>query len=141
MKNKMNYIKITAKSFWHIIPCKPGVYLIHYLDNEDNPVELSRLFGTDISGTLYIGQSNNLKDRLRMLWRVLQPNLKATAHTFGKKYNTNKTLQKNIPLNQLGITIVECKQPKTEETKRLESYLKTHGELPPFNSSISRSNE
>ena len=75
-----------------------------------------------------------------MLWRVIQPNLKATAHTFGQKYNANVTLKNKIPLNQLGISILECKQPKNEETKRLKSYLKRHGELPPFNSSINRAN-
>ena len=140
MKNKKNYIKLIDRSFWKIIPSKPGIYIIHYLDDENNPIELSRLFGTDISGIFYIGQSNNLKDRLRMLWRVLQPNLKATAHTFGQNYNANVTLKNKIPLNQLGISILECKQPKKEETKRLRSYLKKHGELPPFNSSINRSN-
>jgi hypothetical protein len=91
--------------------------------------------GIDNQGILYIGQSENLRARIRMLWRVLNPKLKATAHTFGSKYNENKKLKKAFPLKSLYVSYQITKEPKTLETNLLDKYFAKFGEVPPFNSS------
>ncbi len=61
--------------------------------------------------------------------------LKATAHTFGKKYNENKTLRKSFPLKSLFISYRITNMPKEKESELLKRYFLKFGEVPPFNSS------
>lgn len=91
----MTPIRLTEDSFWKNIPECGDVYFIYSYNNK-SPVKINRVLGVDKEGVLYIGKSENLRERLRMLWRVLNPNLKATAHTFGTKYN-NKKNEGSIP--------------------------------------------
>lgn len=91
--------------------------------------------GIDNDGILYIGKSDNLRERLRMLQRVLNPKLKATAHTFGTKYNDNKNLKIAFPLKTLFVSIEVAEEPKNLESKLLDKYFIKFGEVPPFNSS------
>ena len=69
-----------------------------------------------------------------MLWRVLNPKLKATAHTFGTKYNNNKKLREAFPLNSLYVSFRITTKPKTLESELLDKYFSNYGEVPPFNS-------
>ena len=98
------------------------------------PLKLDRVLGSDEEGLLYIGKSENLRERLRMLWRVLNPKLKATAHTFGTKYNNNKKLREAFPLNSLYVSFRITTKPKTLESELLDKYFSNYGEVPPFNS-------
>jgi len=132
----MEYIKLNNKLFWESIPPSSGIYFIYSLDDNGTPIESKRLLGTDKGGVLYIGKSNHLRERLRMLWRVLNPEYKTTAHTFGLKYNTYEILRKYFPRDKFAIKFEESKSPKDLEKKHLEDYLNTFGEVPPFNSSI-----
>ena len=89
----MDYIKLSDELFWQSVPSSSGVYFIYSLDDKGVPIESKRLLGTDKKGVLYIGKSNNLRERLRMLWRVLNPEYKTTAHTFGLKNNITFSLK------------------------------------------------
>jgi hypothetical protein len=127
-------ISMSESGFWSKIPQIGGIYLIHtYIDK--TPKKINRLLGIDDEGILYIGKSKNIRERVRMLWRVMNPQLKATAHTFGTKYNENKMLRKSFPLNSLFISFRFSNMPKEKESKLLKRYFLKFGEVPPFNSS------
>jgi hypothetical protein len=132
--NTIKTISLTENSFWNHIPEFGGVYLIHSYNNQI-PIRLNRVLGTDEEGVLYIGKSENLRERLRMFWRVLNPKLKATAHTFGTKYNDNKKLREAFPLKSLYVSYRITTEPKTLESELLDKYFSKYGEVPPFNSS------
>jgi hypothetical protein len=70
-----------------------------------------------------------------MLWRVLNPKLKATPHTFGTKYNDNKKLREAFPLKSLYVSYIIRTEPTTLESELLDKYFSKYGEVPPFNSS------
>ena len=130
----MKIISLAENNFWKQIPESGGVYFIYSLNN-NIPIKLDRVLGADEEGVLYIGKSENLRERLRMLWRVLNPKLKATAHTFGTKYNNNKKLREAFPLNSLYVSFRITTNPKTLESELLDKYFSNYGEVPPFNSS------
>ena len=130
----MKTISLADNTFWDEIPETAGVYFIHSYYN-GHPTRLNRVLGTDEEGLLYIGKSENLRERLRMLWRVLNPKLKATAHTFGTKYNNNKKLREAFPLKSLYVSYRTTSEPKTLEFELLDKYFSKYGEVPPFNSS------
>ena len=127
-------ISLARNEFWTEIPETAGIYLIHACSNKV-PVKLNRVIGVDGKGLLYIGKSKNIRARLRMLWRVLNPKLKATAHTFGTKYNSNKKLRESFPFSSLFISYRTTNEPKILESKLLDNYFTKFGEVPPFNSS------
>lgn len=130
----LKIISLAEDGFWNHIPECSGVYLIHSYNNQI-PIKLNRVLDTDVEGVLYIGKSENMRERLRMLGRVLNPKLKATAHTFGTKYNANKKLMKAFPLNTLYVSYIITNEPKTSESELLDNYFANFGEVPPFNSS------
>ena len=132
--NAIETISLTENSFWTHIPECGGVYFIQSYNNQI-PIRLNRVLGTDEEGVLYIGKSENLRERLRMLWRVLNAKLKATAHTFGTKYNDNKKLREAFPLKSLYVSFRITNEPKSLESELLYKYFSKYGEVPPFNSS------
>jgi hypothetical protein len=127
-------ISLSENKFWNRIPESEGVYFIHSY-NDENCTKLYRVLGQDEEGVLYIGKSKNIRERLRMLWRVLNPKLKATAHTFGTKYNTNKKLREAFPSKSLYVSYRTTIEPKKLESELLDKYFLKYGEVPPFNSS------
>ena len=82
----MKPISLADDSFWKRIPESGGIYFIYGCNNK-LPIKISRVLGIDNDGVLYMGKSENLRQRLRILCRVINPKLKASAHTFGTKYN------------------------------------------------------
>ncbi|MBM3417509.1 MAG: hypothetical protein FJY17_01135 [Bacteroidetes bacterium] len=130
----MEPISLGDDGFWKRIPESGGIYFIYGYKNK-LPIKISRFLGIDNDGVLYIGKSENLRERLRMLWRVLNPKLKATAHTFGTKYNNNKRLREAFPLKTLYVSYKITSEPKTLESELLDKYFLKFGEVPPFNSS------
>ena len=131
---KIKNISLLDDNLWLHIPECGGVYIIHSC-NKNIPIKIDRVLGQDEEGILYIGKSENIRERLRMLWRVLNPKHKATAHTFGKKYNENKKLREAFPLKSLFISYRISPYPKLLEYKFLDKYFLKFGEVPPFNSS------
>jgi hypothetical protein len=129
----MPFILIHPIDFHTEIPSEPGVYKIYSLNDNHIPRPINRIGGIDNQGILYIGESQNLKERLRMLWRVLNPNYLATAHTFGINYNTVPLLQEIFPLNSLAVTFEIIQDHTNYETMLIENYRQLYGEVPPFN--------
>ena len=130
----MKTISFVEDSFWNHIPKYWGVYFIHSYNNQI-PIRINRVLGTDVEGLLYIGKAINLRERLRMLWRVLNPKQNATVHTFGTKYNKNKNLRETFPLNSLYVSFIITTEPQILESELLDKYFLQYGEVPPFNSS------
>lgn len=130
----MEPISLGDDGFWKRIPESGGIYFI-YVYNNKLPIKVSRVLGIDNDGVLYIGKSENLRERLRMLWRVINPKLKATAHTFGTKYNNNKKLREAFPFKSLYVSYTITTEPKTLESELIDKYFLKFGEVPPFNSS------
>ena len=131
---KMKIISLAENTFLGEIPETSGVYFIHSYNNGD-PAKLNRVLGKDEEVVLYIGKSENLRERLIMLWRVLNPKLEATAHTFGTKYNSNQKLREAFPMKSLFVSYRITSEPKTLESELLDKYFLKYGEVPPFNSS------
>lgn len=127
-------IRLADKNFWNQLPESGGVYFIHSF-NDKAPLKINRVLKVDDRGILYIGKSENIRERLRMLWRVINPQLKAKAHTFGIKYNDNKNLRKAFPLESLIISYKTTNESKKIESKLLNQYFAKFGEVPPLNSS------
>lgn len=130
----MIYTKFNDEKFYKNVPNEPGVYFIYSLCNDNYPKSIQRVLNTDSNGILYIGKSKNLKERLRMLFRVLNPiKYKAIAHTFGKNYNNSQSLQEAFPLKTLAFTIHLTDNYSEFEKLELKKYCNQFGEVPPFN--------
>lgn len=137
----MTYLKLDDEDFHKTIPNSPGVYKIYSLNEKGKPHILSRLLGNDEEGVLYIGQSEKLNDRLRLLFRVLHPEkYKATAHTFGDKYRINNSLKMKFPVKSLAISFEKVDDAKTCEEKLIRKYSEKFGEVPPCNSNSPKEN-
>ena len=130
----MKPISLVEDRFWKNIPEGGGVYKIHCI-RDKMPIKINRVLRLDNEGVLYIGKSNNLRERLRILRRNIIKKPQVSTHTFGKKHNENKRLQKAFPLNSLYVSYQITKEPKTLETDLLDKYSAKFGEVPPFNSS------
>lgn len=131
----MAKIRISNSGFHFDVPASGGIYKIYSLDINDIPRPLPRVLGTDVDGILYIGKSDNLKDRVRMLWRVLQHDYRATGHTFGMNYKSLQVIQDAFPFDTLAIEYEEHPQPKQYEKNIIETYRQLYGEVPPLNGS------
>ena len=130
----MGYIKLNDSQFHLNIPPDSGIYFIYSISENGHPKAVQRVLKIDSSGILYIGKSKNIKDRLRMLFRVLHPELyKADAHTFGKNYNQSLGLQDSFPLESLAINYHLTQDYSNLETSELKKYFDEFGEVPPLN--------
>jgi len=129
----MPYIEILPNNFHLVIPNEPGVYKIFSLNENGFPRSINRIGGIDNEGILYIGESKNLRERLRMLWRVLKPEYLTTAHTFGFNYNSVPLLQEMFPINTLAIKFEINQDHINYESLLIENYRQSFGEVPPFN--------
>ena len=132
--NEVQHFNLTENSFWNHILESGGIYVIHLYDKEI-PKKINRILGIDEEGILYMGKSENIRERLRMLFRVINPKLKTTVHTLGSKYNANKLLREKFPLHSLCISYRISKDPKIFESKFLDICFAKFGEISPFNSS------
>lgn len=126
-------IRIEPEDFHIDIPEQGGVYWIYSLDDNDIPCPINRILDTDYNGVLYIGESGNLRERLRMLWRVLNPDYGATAHPFGMNYNSLPELRLRFPLHTLAIEWEVNANHKDYETQLISDYRQHFGEVPPLN--------
>ncbi len=133
--SRKKFIRFDDKDFYKDVPNEVGIYKIYSLQENNIPHILRRLLKDDEEGILYICHSKKLKDRIRMLYRVLNPNdFAATAHTFGMKYRNSKILQKNFPKSTLAFTYEVDSQHEKKEKKLIKNYSEIFGEVPPLNS-------
>jgi len=110
------------------IPNQPGAYLIAARKT------IYRAHGKDQEGILDVGESKNLRERLKSFIGCANGN-RASGHMAGwryKKFNFNS----RFPLNELYLSWHKVKSKsdayKLEEVI-LKAYLEQHSELPPLN--------
>lgn len=117
---------------------KSGIYQLQWFEN-GLPRTLTRLCGNDKNGIIYIGMTeNSLLKRVCNLQKALLTNSKlsdtepsTSGHTqMGFKYFR---IRRKVKIGDLFIRIITCEEPKREESKKLDNYVKNFGELPPLN--------
>ena len=120
--------KILSKENFNTLPQSAGVYKIKYLKKI-----IGRLVKRDQKGILMIGQSKKLKTRLKKFYEVIQGH--GNGHSEGERFYKLKLRKKFPPENMLFkfSKVRRGANPKNRESKELESYQKTFGELPPLN--------
>jgi predicted GIY-YIG superfamily endonuclease len=121
---------------FEIIPPKPGVYEIRSAIN-GKPQPIDRANGIDKSGLLYIGQSHNLKRRIKGFWQHI--NEGKQRHTAARTYQTYGFEQK-FPPEHLQIRWTQLSKEETGhiESLLLDSYANKFLDKPPLNISIKR---
>lgn len=104
-----------------------GVYRLIALEqdrNLDKPATLNRMCGPDPTGTLYIGETGWLNERLNRMRRG--------------EHNAIQMLRRiralNLPNKRLAIALLfTCKSTRFIEQHLFESYMQTFGDTPPLN--------
>jgi len=133
----MEYIRFTDKDFYRTIPAiKRGVYKIYSLDKNDKPRPINRLLGTDTTGVLYIGcsQDRSLHERLADGIKAFSPVYKSCPHSGGKKYTSMPKVQSEFPYSSLAISFEISDEPRKRESELIDEYRQIFGEEPPLNS-------
>ena len=133
----MEYLKFINDKFNLDVPTESGIYIIYSIFEDGKPQSLPRVLKVDSTGILYIGKSKNLNDRLRMLFRVLNPKkYKTNGHTFGKNYNSSTRLKEAFPIDNLVFKYTLAKDYSELEKSKLKNYFDEFGEVPPLNFSM-----
>jgi len=114
------------------IPNSPGAYVIA------TGKSLNRFVGRDSEGILDVGESGNLRRRLRFFKRCAAG--KSKNHSAGCRYFEFK-LSKKFPMTCLRVRLKKTtskEQAKQLEARFMRVYVAKHFELPPLNSSFNR---
>lgn len=129
-----NYSFFSDDNFWEQIPETKGVYKLVSVDFITlKPVPVQRVCGIDKDGILYIGESQNLRNRLCDLKKSILEKFKSDSHPAGIQYKTNGMLMDMFSETSLAINYIEIDSHKNEETRLLSEYRLKFGELPPLN--------
>jgi hypothetical protein len=109
---------------------RPGVYRLIALNdtNTITPENISRVCGSDPTGTLYIGAASILMYRVSDLVKEHHPSFKSGPHK-----PLSARLAARFPITNLAISWEFSDDPWTHERTLLEAYLAEFGELPPHN--------
>lgn len=119
----------------HTIPGRAGVYIIRCIENNSKPFKIYRAYGIDENGTLSIGESSNLENRLHGFYRTIQPfvtrsNHAASWYYVSFKYNRffkedNLQFRYKVTSNKKGA--------EKQEFILLTGYRNQFLDLPPLN--------
>ena len=112
-----------------------GVYKFRLVDNEGKIVSIPRFLGEDKDGIMVIGQSKNIKNRLKQFYKVVIEN-KKRPHSEGLTFHLLREVTKyndKYETCTFQYTFSEVEEPKEEEKKLLEDYFVKYGETPPLN--------
>lgn len=124
------------------IPSKPGAYKIRICKSKCKPIKINRFIGVDKDGIIDIGQSKDLRNRLRTFKKCVETH-DYGGHMAGWRFNYLKLSQKlKFPI--LEFTYKKCnskKQAYEQEHKWMKEYVHEHKELPPLNYSYNWSDE
>lgn len=110
---------------------RPGVYRLVALDQPraSAPALIHRVCGDDATGTLYVGASDCLRNRIS--------SLVATNRQDQYRHSPHKPLAPQLsalfPTNRLAFSWEFSEDPWGREIELLEAYLSEFGELPPHN--------
>ena len=123
----------------------PGVYRIRLVDLADNsPVTIQRLFCKDEEGMLVIGETINLRRRIREFHKVIKEKTGFLRHSAGDRLFLNLIFRRassQTLLDNKGFQVSFVKAQDKVGAQRLEElllkiYFIQFGELPPLNSSM-----
>ncbi len=110
------------------VPEKPGVYIIATRQ------PINRVAGRDRLGILTIGETDNLRKRLRMFWSCVN-DVRHRGHNAGWRFR-ELDMQKRFRPNSLVFrwkTTLTKNNAYHEEGLLLKKYASEHLELPPLN--------
>ncbi len=115
---------------FNIIPLESGVYKIRWAIR-GKPQLIPRANGDDGSGLLYIGETKNLRLRIKNFWRAIQGRGRHTAGWTYKYYEFNKKFKPE----QLEVQWGECPEYERLEWEDflLEEYGGKYLDKPPLN--------
>jgi hypothetical protein len=114
-----------------------GVYRLVALASESDPMKpavLNRVCGQDSTGTLYIGRSGRLNDRLNLLRLSLQKRVRFTRHGAIDMLNRVPLMKLTFPPNRLAIALLSTgRSTRIVESSLIEAYMNSFGDTPPLN--------
>jgi hypothetical protein len=122
----------------------PGVYSVRLIDApSEAPIPIGRFLRADETGTILIGVSDDLGDRLSKFYHSYLED--ARTHSEGRRFHLVRMLCKfeeemypNASMQFRVKRIPDVEQAKYEEERLLKSYFKRFGELPPLNSALGK---
>jgi hypothetical protein len=95
---------------------------------------ISRAKGIDRMGILHIGESDNLRSRIRAFWNCASRS-NTEGHMAGWRYRMYR-MNQHFPLHNLRVKWCATRAKKLAyafEGEQLKKYLANHLELPPLN--------
>jgi len=115
-----------------------GVYRVFGIAEEtraNTPAPIGRVCGEDIYGTLYIGKSGWLNERLNQFRRSLESE---KTHLAAVAWRNCETLKRRFPLSKLGVGLLSTNvnMEAVVEFDLIRAYLNTFGDTPPLNYSF-----
>ena len=114
-----------------------GVYRLIGLatENRFKPAAISRACGEDASGTLYVGESGWLNERLNQLRRSLHGE---DTHGASDMWRQSELLKSTFPSNKLGVSMLftDVLMHGFVERDIIRAYLNSFGDTPPLNCSF-----
>lgn len=112
-----------------------GVYRIRRVDNNGDAISIQRFLGEDEEGIIAIGQTKNIKNRLRGFYKVVIEK-KKYSHSEGLTVHLLRGIAKfkeEIESSNFQYAFRKVENPKEEEKKLLKDYFEKYGEIPPLN--------
>jgi hypothetical protein len=122
----------------------PGVYAVRLINAQgETPIPIGRFLRTDKSGTILIGVSKDLGDRLSKFFHSYLED--ARTHSEGRRLHLVRMVceyeEKVYPDSSMQFhvkRIPNIEEAKDEEERLLKSYFKRFGELPPLNAALGK---
>src|SRR4030042_2623203 len=114
------------------IPKREGIYQFRCVDEKGAPIMISRLKGKDSNGIIYIGSSENLKNRIKGFWKTIEK-WDRSRHAAAWTYCTFK-YDSLFPPHNLQFRYIATKSMTRYEFDLLLGYRKKFMDLPPLNS-------
>ena len=122
----------------------PGVYCIRLIDApSETPIPIARFLCIDASGTLLIGVSGNLGQRLHKFYHSYLED--ARTHSEGRRLHLvrmiceyEEKIYANSSMQFCVKHVSDMEEAKHEEERLLKTYFIRFGELPPLNSVLGK---
>ena len=128
-----------------VIPSSPGVYRIRLIDSAGHsPVPVKRLLCQDEDGLLVIGESKDLRNRLKEFHKVTKEKTGFLRHSAGDRLLLNlifRHISSKAFFDNKGLEVSFTKAQDKAGAQRLEElllkvYFIQFGELPPLNNNM-----
>lgn len=116
-------------------PNEIGVYKIFVKNEEEQPITISRFCNNDLTGLLYIGQTNKqtLSKRIYQFYASAHLQKATHNHSGAQKYFKNQLIRETLGNHSLWFDYEITNAPEETEKKLLNDYFLQFGEYPPLN--------